>query len=165
MYSIVQPQAPIDEIRIVLLARVYKMHVCIFLEGKYFTTNCDEALNKTTIYLIYVGKNTFLDTTRKGCIHWSIMEQPESSYDLCERKKSVKKPVLEKPNPEPQCHHKTLNSLQTGLTDEKAKRAARREYQKLNFNHPTKCSQGPLIVKPKCGQLEVKHHRLPKCHK
>ena len=164
MYSIVQPQVPIDEIGIVLLARMYKMHVCIFLEGKYFTTNRDEALNKATIYLIYVGKNTFLDT-RKGSIHWSIMEQPESSYDLCEHKKSVKKPVLEKPNPEPQCHHKTLNSLQAGLTDEKAKHAARREYQKLNFNRPTKCSQGPPIVKPKCGQLEVKHHGLLKHRK
>ena len=52
MYSIVQPQAPIDEIGIVLLACMYKMHVCIFLEGKYFTTNRDEALNKATIYLI-----------------------------------------------------------------------------------------------------------------
>ena len=131
MNSIVEPQAPFDEIGIVLLARMYKMHVCIFLEGKYFTTNHDEALNKATMYLIYVGKNTFLDTTRKGSIHCSLMEQPESSYDLCEHKRSVKKPVLEKPNPEPHCCCKTLNSLQAGLTDEKAKRAARREYQKL----------------------------------
>ena len=121
MNSIVEPQAPIDEIGIVLLAHMFKMHVCIFLEGKYFTTNCDEALNKATMYLIYVGKNTFLDTTRKGSIYWSLMEQPESSYDLRELKKSVKKPVLEKPNPESQCHCKTLNSLQAGLTGEKAK--------------------------------------------
>ena len=112
-----------------------------------------------------MGENTFLDTTRKGSIHWSLMEQLESSYDLCDCKKSVKKPVLEKPNPEPQCHRKTLNSLQAGLTDEKAKCAARREYQKLNFNHPIKCKQGPPLVKPKCGQLEVKHHRLLKCCK
>ena len=35
----------------------------------------------------------------------------------------------------------------------------------FNFNHPTKCRQGPPLVKPKCGQLEVKHHRLPKHHK
>ena len=50
MNSIVEPQAPIDEIGIVLLALMYKMHVCIFLEGKYFTTNCGEALNKATMY-------------------------------------------------------------------------------------------------------------------
>ena len=72
--SIVEPQVPIDEIGIVLLAHMYKMHVCIFLEGKYFTTNRDEALNKATMYLIYVGKNTFLDTTRKGILHSSVME-------------------------------------------------------------------------------------------
>ena len=95
-----------------------------FPRRKYFTTNHDEALNKATMYLIYVGKNTFLYTTRNGSIHWSLMEQPESSYDLRECKKFVKKPVLQKPNPEPQCHHKTLNSLQAGLTDEKAKCAA-----------------------------------------
>ena len=112
-----------------------------------------------------MGKNTFLDTTRKGSIHWGVMEQLQSSYDLHECKKSVKKPVLEKPNPEPQCRRKTLNSLQAGLTDEKAKHAARREYQKLYFNCPTKCRQGPPLVKPKCGQLEVKHYGLPKCHK
>ena len=82
MDMIMVPQMPIDEIGIVVLAHMYKMHVCIFLEGKYFTMNCDEALNKASICLIYVEKNTFLDTTRKGSIHWSIIEQPESYYDL-----------------------------------------------------------------------------------
>ena len=161
---IVEPQVPIDEIGIVLLAHEYKMHVCIFLEGKYFTSNCDEALNKVSMYLIYVGKNTFLDTARKGSIHWSIMEQPESSYDLHKCRKSIK-PVLEKPNPEPKCGHKTLNSLQAGLTDDKAKHAARRKYQKLNFNPATKSRQEPQLAKPKCRQLKVKHHGIPKCHK
>ena len=81
MNMIVVLQTPIDEIGIVLLARMYKIHVCIFLEGKYFTINRDEALNKATMYLVNVGKKTFLDT-RKGSIHWSVMEVQESNYDL-----------------------------------------------------------------------------------
>ena len=60
MDMIVVPQTPIDEISIILLACMYKIHVCIFLEGKYFTTNLDEAINKATIYLVYVRKNTSL---------------------------------------------------------------------------------------------------------
>ena len=38
--------------------------------------------NKATMYLVYVGKNQFLDMTRKGSIHWSVMEVPESTYNL-----------------------------------------------------------------------------------
>ena len=38
MDYIVQPQVPIDEIAIVLLAHMWKVHVCILIEGKYWTT-------------------------------------------------------------------------------------------------------------------------------
>ena len=38
-------------------------------------------------------------------------------YDLHERKKSIIS-VLEKPYPEPKCHHKTLNSLYEGFVVE-----------------------------------------------
>ena len=39
MDYIAQPQVPIDEIAIVLLAQMWKIHVCIFLNEKYWTTN------------------------------------------------------------------------------------------------------------------------------
>ena len=65
MDFIVQSQTPINEVAIVLLARMWKTHVCVFLEGKYWTTNKDLALNKASIYLVYVGKNTFYDTIGK----------------------------------------------------------------------------------------------------
>ena len=51
----VQPQTPVDEVAIVLLARMWKIHVCVFLEGKYWTMNKDLALNKATMYLVYAG--------------------------------------------------------------------------------------------------------------
>ena len=51
---IVEPQTPVDEIGIVLQAHMYKIHVCIFLEGKYFTTNRDEAINNYVFSLCRV---------------------------------------------------------------------------------------------------------------
>ena len=58
------------------------------------------------------------------------MEVPESNYDL---HKPKSKEAVEKPSPAPKSGHKTLNSLQMGLMDEKSKWTARREYQKLNL--------------------------------
>ena len=91
--DMIVPQIPIDEIGIVLLACMHKIHESISLEGKYFTMNHDEAINRTIMYLVYVGKNTFLDTTRKGSIHWSVIEVPGSRYDL---RKPKPKEVVEK---------------------------------------------------------------------
>ena len=83
MDYIVQPQVPINKIAIVLLSHMWKIHVCIFLEGKYWTTNKDEAINRATMYLVYLGKNVYHDTTWKGSVHWSIMEVPHREYNLC----------------------------------------------------------------------------------
>ena len=54
--------------------------------------------------------------------------------------------------------YKTLNSIQAGLMDKKSKRAARREYQNPN---PAAKPKIKSPVKPKCGTLQVKHHRIP----
>ena len=69
MYNVVLPSVPLDEIGILLYARMYKIHIAIILQGKYWTTNRDEALNKATIYLIFCGHMQFFDTTRKGSWH------------------------------------------------------------------------------------------------
>ena len=53
MYNVVQPGVLLNEIGILLYARMYKIHIAIILEGKYWTTNKDKALNCATIYLIY----------------------------------------------------------------------------------------------------------------
>ena len=60
MDYIVQSQTPIDEVAIVLLARMWKIHVCVFLEGKYWTTNKDLVLNKASIYLVFGGETHFM---------------------------------------------------------------------------------------------------------
>ena len=53
MYNVVQPGVPLDKITIVLYARMYKIHIAVILEGKYWTTNKDKASNCATMYLIY----------------------------------------------------------------------------------------------------------------
>ena len=80
------------------------------------------------MYLVFVGKNTFLHMTRKGSIHWSVMEMPESNYDL---HKPKPKEVVEQTSSPAKLGCKTLNSLQVGLIDKKSTWAVRREYQKL----------------------------------
>ena len=83
MYNVVQPHVPLDEIGILLYARMYKIHIAVILEGKYWTTNTDETLNCTTLYLVYLGKMKFNDTTRKGSWHSSLFEElPSGNYLL-----------------------------------------------------------------------------------
>ena len=39
MYNVVQPGVPLGEIAILLYAGMYKIHIAVILEGKYWTTN------------------------------------------------------------------------------------------------------------------------------
>ena len=60
MYNVVQPHVPLDEIGILLYSRMNKMHITIILEGKYWTTNRDEALKHASLYLVYLGRMQFM---------------------------------------------------------------------------------------------------------
>ena len=53
----------------------------------------------------------------------------ESKYNL---RNTTPRDTVKDNCPKSTPDHKTLNSLQAGLMDEKSKRVARREYQKLN---------------------------------
>ena len=160
MDYIIQPQTPIDEIAIVLLARMWKIHACIFVEGKYWTTNKDKALNKATLYLVSLGKNVLHDTTRKGSLYWSLMEEPESNYSLCMPKpKLIEEPQNTPPTPS---GHKTLNSLCAGLIDEKSKCAAMREYRHLNPKPESVPKPNPIKAKKPTGSLRVQQHGILK---
>ena len=151
-------------VAIVLLARMWKIHVCVFLEGKYWTTNKDLALNKATMYLVYTGKNTFYDTMRKGSLHWSVVEQPDIKCKYNLHKQKPKSPEQSKTPPAP-VGRKTLNSLCAGLMDEKSKCAALRKFRKLSPKekssakiHPKKADNNPK----KWGKLHLQHHGIPK---
>ena len=85
------------------------------------------------------------------------MEVPESKHNLRNTKpKDTVEDKCAKITLSSGC--KTLSSLQAGPMDEKSKRAARREYQKLN---PTVKPKFEPPVKPKCGTLKVIHHGTP----
>ena len=72
MCNVVQLQVPLDQIRILLYAHMYKIHLCVILEGKYWCTNSDVALKRATIYNFYKGHMIFSDTTRRGSLHSSV---------------------------------------------------------------------------------------------
>ena len=79
--NIVQPQWPLDEIAIALFARMYKIHICVFVEGKFWTTNRNQAINGANIYLVYCGKLKFLDTVRKGSLNEALLNKsPAAQY-------------------------------------------------------------------------------------
>ena len=164
MDYIVQPQVPIDEIAIVSLSRMWKIHVCVFLEGKYWTTNKDEALNKATIYLVYLGKNVYHDTTRKGSLHWSVMEASKRSYNL--HKPQPRLPgKFQDAEISPSGGCKTLNSLKAGLINDKAKGAVQCEYNKLHPTSPKPSGhQKPEKENIPKGKLQVQQHGIPKRH-
>ena len=83
MYNVVQPGVPLDKIGILLYACLYKIHFAIILEGKYWTTCRDEALNHANIYFIYCGHMQFFYTTRKGSWHSSMFDKlPGGTYQL-----------------------------------------------------------------------------------
>ena len=111
MGLIVKPQNPTDEIGLLLLAGIYKLHICVFLEGRYWATNRNNLLNQDKIYVVYCGKLVFHNTTRKGCFHCSLMEVPQSKYNLIKPAKPqpVKHTEVKLPG------RRTLNSMQAGL--------------------------------------------------
>ena len=112
MYNVVQPQIPLDELGILLYAWMYKIHTCIILEGKYWCTNHDEALNRATIYMIYKGHMMFSDTTRKGSLYSSMFEN--NCGGNCQLRSYG---PLNEPKDVPG-GRTTLNSMHAGLMDE-----------------------------------------------
>ena len=164
--TIVHPQWPLDEIAIALFARMYKIHICVFVEGKYWTTNRNQAINGADIYLVYCGKLKFLDTVWKGSLNEALLNKsPAAQYYLRSNSPEQGK------NPhstesEQVSGRKTLNSLWAGLTKPSDLKKAFKEFQKFN----TVPKDIPKQVKPRPsgkpkkpkGSLDVTHHGIKK---
>ena len=155
LFIVVQPQMPLDKIALLLYACMYKIHICVILEGKYWCTDRDEALNRATIYLIYQGHMQFSDTTRKGSLHSSMFEEIGSgTYQLHSHG------PIDKPKEAPGCW-KTLNSIRAGLMEEKELQKAKCEYDKLNkILQEHKKPRGTPKPKDK-PKLKVEIHGIP----
>ena len=58
-------QTPFDEVAIVLSVHMYPIHICIVMQGKYWTTRQDHDFKHCTLFLAYMGKLVFYSTMRK----------------------------------------------------------------------------------------------------
>ena len=63
--TIALDQTPFDEVAIVLSARLYHIHICIVMQGKYLTMRRDHDFNHCTLFLAYMGGLVFYCTMRK----------------------------------------------------------------------------------------------------
>ena len=127
-----------------------------YLEGKYWCTNRDQALNRATIYMIYRRKMVFNDTTRKGSLHSSMFQEVAGgTYQLCSHG------PVDEPKDAPSTRT-TLNSMSAGLMEEKDLLKTKHEYNKMHQPKPT---PQPTKEKPKRGKprLQVKVHGIPVC--
>ena len=65
VHTVALDQTPVDEVAIVLSARMYRIHICIVMQGKYWTTKQDHDFKHCTLFLAYMGRLVFYSTTRK----------------------------------------------------------------------------------------------------
>ena len=66
--NIVKSGWPLDEIGLVRFAHLYKIHICVFVEGKFWTTDREESIKSADIYLVYCGKLCFFNTVLKDSL-------------------------------------------------------------------------------------------------
>ena len=59
------PTTPLDEIGLVLFARMKKIHIAFLMEEKYWTTQRNHEFKKCTIVLAFRGNLTFNDTRKR----------------------------------------------------------------------------------------------------
>ena len=165
--NIVQPQCPLDEIAIVLFARMYKLHICVFVEGKFWTTNRNQAMKEADIYLVYCGKLKFLDTVRKGSLKEAVLNKNPSAQYYLRSSSPEKEKIPHNTKLVQVASRKTLNSLRAGLTKPSDLKQAVREYRKLNpevSKDPCKQTKATptqkKIKRKQKGALQVEHHGI-----
>ena len=56
---------PLDEIALVLIARMYKVHIAFLMSEKYLTTHRNHDISKCKIVLAFRGQLTFNDTKKR----------------------------------------------------------------------------------------------------
>ena len=76
---------PLDKAGILVLARAYKIHVTVFFNDHYWTTNTSSNLNECTVFLIYCGDLVFMDSrrllTKELDEHRPLMQKLKKYYD------------------------------------------------------------------------------------
>ena len=118
------PTTPLDEIGLVLFARMKKIHISFLMSEKFWTTQQNHEIKKCTIILAFQGSLTFNDTKVK-------IEAP----------KSVPVPLPEKKDQQDQ--HYSLS--QWG--DNKDKSSPQPEHSRANAPPPRSPQAGKVVIR------------------
>ena len=95
IYFIHKPETPVDEIGLLIFARMYHLHMCIIMEDRYWTTQWEHDLDRCTVLIAYRGALLFNDTRpkiREYSLHPRIPE-PTPSADINVTKAGHQKPA------------------------------------------------------------------------
>ena len=76
--KIVKPGWPLDEIGLVRFAHLYKIHMCVFVEGKFWTTDREGIIKSADIYLVYCGKLHFFHIVWKGSFSEGLFNRSQA---------------------------------------------------------------------------------------
>ena len=64
MHSIVQPGVPLDEIGLVVWTCMYHKHICILMNGKYWSTQAEHDSTKCNYFIAFRGNLEFTNTVQ-----------------------------------------------------------------------------------------------------
>ena len=96
--ALLQPNFVLDQVGIFLFARMYHIHIAIFLTDHFLCTNRDNDLQKCEIFLGYFGRMWFVDTRP---IKWDreTLESLSESDDSIEIPRPMRRTPIKPKNP------------------------------------------------------------------
>ena len=86
---------PLDKAGILIIARVYKIHVAVFFNDHYWITHAGNYLNKCKVFLVYHGNLVFVDSRRLLSKEYDeqrpLMEKLRKYYVTPEKDKALER--------------------------------------------------------------------------
>ena len=120
---IAKPGTPVDEIGLLIFARIYHLHMCIIMEDRCWTTQHKHDLDRCTVFIAYRGALLFNDT-RSKCKKYSLCPRnpmPTPSPDINVTKFS---------HQNPDGTHTTWTSYKAGVISDKEINELWRKYNR-----------------------------------
>ena len=168
-----KPGTPVDEIGLLIFARMYHLHMCIIMEDRCWTTQCEHDLGRCSVFIAYRGALLFNDT-RPKCKEYSLHPRnpmPTPSPDIDVTKSGHQKPGGT---------HTTWTSYKAGVISDKEINELWRKYNRpkpvpklgipvVKLEHlEEQLNKSPQGEKPKTkdiktptGSVNVHQHGIP----
>ena len=70
--DLVELSIPLDQLGLLILARIYNRHITVFCKDFVWTMRCDNSMRDCTVYLVYKGGVNFIDSVPDYLIHCTI---------------------------------------------------------------------------------------------